>query len=73
MVFSRASRPPTKESHVLVFLGFAMVLTFMALIMTKRLTPMVALILVPTIFGLFAGAGLGIGDMVIEALGDLAP
>jgi CitMHS family citrate-Mg2+:H+ or citrate-Ca2+:H+ symporter len=58
---------------VLVFLGFAMVLTFMALIMTKRLTPMVALILVPTIFGLFAGAGLGIGDMVIEALGDLAP
>ncbi|UKF34424.1 citrate:proton symporter [Clavibacter tessellarius] len=58
---------------MLVFLGFAMVLTFMALIMTKRLTPMVALILVPTIFGLFAGAGLGIGDMVIEALGDLAP
>ncbi|OUE10407.1 Mg(2+)/citrate complex secondary transporter [Clavibacter michiganensis] len=40
---------------MLVFLGFAMVLTFMALIMTKRLTPMVALILVPTIFGLFAG------------------
>jgi CitMHS family citrate-Mg2+:H+ or citrate-Ca2+:H+ symporter len=58
---------------VLVFLGFAMVLTFMALIMTKRLTPMVALILVPTIFGLFTGAGLGIGDMVVEALGDLAP
>jgi len=57
---------------VLVILGFAMVLTFMALIMTKRLTPMVALIIVPTIFGLFAGAGLGLGDMVIEALGDLA-
>ncbi|MCU1403842.1 MAG: citrate:proton symporter [Glaciihabitans sp.] len=57
---------------MLVILGFAMVLTFMALIMTKRLTPMVALILVPTIFGLFAGAGLGLGDMVIEALGSLA-
>ena len=57
---------------MLVILGFAMVLTFMALIMTKRLTPMVALIIVPTIFGLFAGAGLGLGDMVIEALGDLA-
>ncbi|NQX27516.1 CitMHS family transporter [Microbacteriaceae bacterium VKM Ac-2854] len=50
-----------------------MILTFMVLIMTKRLTPMVALIIVPTIFGLFAGAGLGLGDMIIEAIGDLAP
>ncbi len=58
---------------VLVALGFAMVLTFMALIMTRRLTPMVALILVPTIFGLFAGAGLGLGDMVIDAIGSMAP
>lgn len=58
---------------MLVVLGFTMILAFMALIMTKRLTPMVALIVVPTIFGLFAGAGLGIGDMVIEAIGSLAP
>lgn len=58
---------------MLVILGFAMILVFMALIMTTRLTPMVALILVPTIFGLFAGAGLGMGDMVIDALKGLAP
>lgn len=58
---------------MLVILGFAMILAFMALIMTKRLTPMVALIVVPTIFGLFAGAGLGIGDMVLESIGALAP
>ncbi|AAT89556.1 citrate:proton symporter [Leifsonia xyli subsp. xyli] len=58
---------------VLVILGFAMILVFMALIMTKRLTPMVALILVPTVFGLFAGAGLGLGDMILEALKNLAP
>lgn len=58
---------------MLVILGFAMILVFMALIMTKRLTPMVALILVPTIFGLIAGAGLGLGDMIIEALKSLAP
>ena len=57
---------------MLVILGFAMILTFMVLIMTKRLTPMVALIIVPTVFGLFAGAGLGLGDMVIEAIGVLA-
>ncbi|KJL19939.1 Citrate transporter [Microbacterium azadirachtae] len=58
---------------VLVVLGFAMVLVFMTLIMTKRLTPMVALILVPTAFGLFAGAGLGLGDMILDAIGKMAP
>lgn len=63
----------TPPDTVLAILGFVMVLTFMALIMTRRLTPMVALITVPTIFGLFAGAGLGLGDMVIDAIGDLAP
>lgn len=58
---------------VLVALGFTMVLTFMALIMTRRLTPMVALIIVPTAFGLFAGAGLGLGDMIIDAITSMAP
>lgn len=58
---------------VLVVLGFTMVLVFMTLIMTKRLTPMVALIIVPTAFGLFAGAGLGLGDMVLDAIGKMAP
>lgn len=58
---------------VLVILGFAMVLVFMALIMTKRLTPMVALITVPAVFGLFAGAGLGLGDMVLDAIKSMAP
>ncbi|WP_251438933.1 CitMHS family transporter [Microbacterium sp. USTB-Y] len=58
---------------VLVILGFTMVLVFMTLIMTKRLTPMVALILVPTVFGLFAGAGLGLGDMILDSIGKMAP
>ena len=58
---------------MLVLIGFVMILTFLVLIMTKRLTPMVALILVPTIFGLFVGAGLGLGDMVMKAIGSLAP
>lgn len=63
----------TLSDGVLVALGFTMILTFMALIMMGRLTPMVALILVPTIFGLIAGAGLGLGDMVIDAVKDMAP
>jgi citrate-Mg2+:H+ or citrate-Ca2+:H+ symporter, CitMHS family len=53
---------------VLVLLGFAMIAVFMVLIMTKKLTPVLALIIVPTIFGLFAGAGLGIGSMVMDSM-----
>ncbi|MBE4717021.1 CitMHS family transporter [Pseudarthrobacter sp. AB1] len=53
---------------MLVLLGFVMIAVFMVLIMTKKLTPVLALIIVPTVFGLFAGAGLGIGDMVLESM-----
>ncbi|QRY61305.1 citrate:proton symporter [Gordonia sp. PDNC005] len=58
---------------MLVALGLGMVAVFMFLIMTKRATPVVALILVPTAFGLFAGAGLGISDMISDGIKDLAP
>ncbi|TLM74190.1 CitMHS family transporter [Pseudarthrobacter sp. NamB4] len=53
---------------MLVILGFAMIAVFMVLIMTKKLTPVLALIIVPTVFGLFAGAGLGMGDMVLDSM-----
>lgn len=56
---------------MLVILGFAMIAVFMTLVMTKKLTPVVALIVVPTIFGLFAGAGLGLGDMVMDSMKSL--
>ncbi|MEE4025938.1 SLC13 family permease [Gordonia sp. PKS22-38] len=58
---------------MLVALGLGMVATFMFLIITKRATPVVALILVPVAFGLFAGAGLDISDMIIDGVEDLAP
>ncbi|WP_045824224.1 CitMHS family transporter [Williamsia herbipolensis] len=58
---------------MLVVLGLLMVVTFMFLIITKRATPVVALILVPVAFGLFAGAGLGISDMISDGIKDLAP
>ena len=41
----------------LAFLGFAMILVFMALIMAKKLSPFTSLILVPVAFGLLAGYG----------------
>ncbi|MDL9946984.1 SLC13 family permease [Gordonia sp. ABSL11-1] len=58
---------------MLVALGLGMVATFMFLIITKRATPVVALILVPVAFGLFAGAGLDISDMVTDGIKELAP
>lgn len=58
---------------MLVTLGLLMVATFMYLIVSRRTTPVVALLLVPVAFGLFAGAGLGISDMVTGGIADLAP
>ncbi|MCQ4118765.1 CitMHS family transporter [Rhodococcus tibetensis] len=58
---------------MLVILGFLMVAVFMFLIMTKRATPVVGLIAVPVAFGVAAGAGLGIGDMITDGLEALAP
>ena len=58
---------------MLVTLGFLMVAVFMFLILTKRATPVVGLTLVPVAFGLLAGAGLGIGDMITDGIKSLAP
>ena len=58
---------------MLSILGFAMVATFMTLIMTRRLAPMVALILVPVVFGMLAGHGLDLGPMMLEGVKKIAP
>jgi len=58
---------------MLVALGFLMVAVFMFLIMSKRATPVVALIAVPVAFGIAAGAGFGIGDMITDGVKAVAP
>lgn len=58
---------------MLVILGFGMIVTFMCLIMTKRLTPVAALIIVPIIFGLIAGGGLGLGGTILSSIKTVAP
>src|SRR6187551_2909790 len=57
----------------LSLLGFAMVATFMTLIMTGRLAPLVALIVIPVLFGLMAGHGLDLGPMMLEGVKKIAP
>jgi CitMHS family citrate-Mg2+:H+ or citrate-Ca2+:H+ symporter len=58
---------------MLAFLGFAMIATFMTLIMTRVLAAAAALVLIPIVFGLLAGHGIDMAGMAIEALSELAP
>lgn len=57
---------------MLALLGFGMVITFMVLIMTKRLSPQIALIIIPIVFGLIAGASSGIGKMMLDGVTGIA-
>ena len=64
----------TDSSVILTLLGFGMVATFMALIMTRRLSPLVALTLVPIVFALLTGfGGQELGKMMLEGIIKLAP
>jgi len=59
---------------VLTILGFGMVITFMILIMIKRMSPMVALISIPILFAIVGGfEGAAVGAMMLEGITTLAP
>ncbi|MDX3509825.1 citrate:proton symporter [Streptomyces caniscabiei] len=59
--------------HMLTILGFAMIATFLVLIMMKKMSPIAALVLIPALFCVFVGKGAQLGDYVIEGVGNLAP
>jgi CitMHS family citrate-Mg2+:H+ or citrate-Ca2+:H+ symporter len=63
----------TENTLMLSLLAFAMVGAFMTLIMTKRVSAVIALILVPTVFALIGGFSAGLGDMMMAGVKDLAP
>jgi len=50
-----------------------MVIAFMTLIMTKRLSPLVALITIPALFALFFGFGDKMGVMMLDGVKSIAP
>ncbi len=58
---------------MLTFLAYGMVIAFMTLIMTRRMSPLTALILVPIAFGLLAGFGGELGPMMLAGIRNLAP
>jgi len=58
---------------MLTLLAFAMITVFMALIMTKRMSVLTALILVPIAFALLGGFRAEIGPMMLAGVTALAP
>ncbi|WP_433957023.1 CitMHS family transporter [Cytobacillus horneckiae] len=58
---------------MLALLGYSMVAVFMILIMTKRMSALLALIIVPIVFALIGGFYTGIGDMMLEGIVQVAP
>jgi CitMHS family citrate-Mg2+:H+ or citrate-Ca2+:H+ symporter len=58
---------------MLVAWGFALIVTFIVILMTRRLSALTALILVPASFGLASGFGGSLGTMVVDAMRTLAP
>ncbi|MEU0134461.1 citrate:proton symporter [Streptomyces sp. NPDC006296] len=58
---------------MLTVLGFVMIATFLVLIMTKKMSPIAALVLIPALFCVAVGQGAQLGDYVIDGVGTLAP
>ncbi|MCL8012294.1 CitMHS family transporter [Streptomyces sp. AS02] len=58
---------------MLTILGFAMIATFLVLIMMKKMSPIAALVLIPALFCVFVGKGANLGDYVIDGVTSLAP
>ncbi len=59
--------------NYLTLLAYAMIVVFMALIMTKRMSVLTALIIVPVAFALLGGFGAKIGPMMLDGIKTLAP
>ncbi|MCW1243436.1 SLC13 family permease [Pseudomonas sp. SAICEU22] len=58
---------------MLAFLGLSMVVVFTYLIMAKRLSPIVALIVVPVVFSIIAGFALTTDKMMLDGIKMVAP
>ncbi|MET7458398.1 citrate:proton symporter [Streptomyces sp. NPDC005574] len=58
---------------MLTILGFAMIATFLVLIMLKKMSPIAALVLIPALFCVAVGKGAKLGDYVIDGVTNLAP
>lgn len=61
-----------RSDDMLTFLGFAMIVVFMYLIMSNKMSALNALIIIPALFALFAGFT-NVGEMIISGAQTIAP
>lgn len=57
----------------ITLLAYALIIVFMALIMTKRLSVLTALVVLPIVFAVIGGFGPGIGKMMLDGVKAIAP
>ena len=58
---------------MLALLGFLTVVVLLVVIMSKKMNPVVALIVIPIIFGLIGGFGFELPKFILEAIKSIAP
>ncbi|WP_166919888.1 CitMHS family transporter [Flavobacterium poyangense] len=58
---------------MLTILGFSMIMVFMYLIMSKKLFPLTALILIPILFAIFGGFSADLGTIMMDGVKNIAP
>ncbi|SDX17079.1 citrate-Mg2+:H+ or citrate-Ca2+:H+ symporter, CitMHS family [Saccharopolyspora shandongensis] len=58
---------------MIALLGLCMVTVFLYLVMSKRLSPMVSLIVVPVAFAVLGGFAPDLGDMITDGIKSVAP
>lgn len=58
---------------MLALLGFLTIFVLLLVIMTKRMTPVVALIVIPFIFGLIGGHGMELPKFILDGIKSIAP
>jgi len=58
---------------MLVFLSYSMIAIFMYAVMSKRLSALTALVLIPVIFAIFTGHSAELSDMMVDGIKKLAP
>jgi citrate-Mg2+:H+ or citrate-Ca2+:H+ symporter, CitMHS family len=58
---------------MIALLGFSMMLCFIFFIVTRKMSALLALIVIPLFFGIIGGFGKELGPMVLEGLSGVAP
>jgi CitMHS family citrate-Mg2+:H+ or citrate-Ca2+:H+ symporter len=72
-IFGENNKSNKEEYFMLGILGFLTIIILLALIMMKKASPVVALVVVPTITALVGGFGADLGKFITDGIKSIAP